>query len=202
MTFRNLGVKRPGFKSRPPDSRGAGQRFSSGVQLRDEPSRSKGGANVTAAASARGPADSTPRSDNVVAHRWWILGVVGLAQLRVVVDATIVTNRQMPGSIVPAAGKAASSDAGAISGSVRHDFAQARGTPDSGAIYRKPQSGCVRLGALPRNEYGATGRSCTSPEGCLPPRNPSGPHCNSGRLTSSSCRGILACDSDLLWGGQ
>jgi hypothetical protein len=50
---------------------------------------------------------------------------------------------------------------------LRRRVASARaseGTPDSGAIYREPQSGCVRPGALPRKQYDASERGCTSPE--------------------------------------
>jgi hypothetical protein len=54
-----------------------------------------------------------------------------------------------------------------ISAGVWREAARERRTPDSGAIYRESQSGCVRLGALPRNEYDATECARTSPERVL-----------------------------------
>ena len=52
-----------------------------------EGERSVGGVSGTATPS---PARPAPRRERGPAHRWWVLGVIGLAQLMVVLDATIV----------------------------------------------------------------------------------------------------------------
>jgi hypothetical protein len=45
---------------------------------------------VTAVTSADRPAEGMPGYEKAFAHLWWILSVVGVAQLTVVVDVAIV----------------------------------------------------------------------------------------------------------------